>query len=272
MIYRQKNRKENPTMNPVNQTPNPTPSAERSDIDHMPTLSVEEQAATERLAAIAADLVSDDLRAEWLRSAQAQTLHRTLATAITEAQASTQTDLAAGDIQHAAHEAGRVADLARLIPMLPSVDLDPSIVADTRAKAAEYVRQAQLTVPPLPELSFTLELAAWRSLGNQMLITPPPAALLTDLAAEKAFVAHVARRSRVTATSTAFFANYQTGDILNTLGSAQGTADLLKKQAEDVTELSAIIIAANKARASAGIRYCPPDGISTPEIKALQAS
>lgn len=190
--------------------------------------------------------------------------------AVAEAETATQAALASGLIHDAAREGGRAADFARLIPFLPPTSLDESVVADARAKAVAYVRAAQATVPTLPELSFSLEIAGWRSCGPTVVaITPPPAALVSDLEAERSVVAFVARRAPVTATVAAFHANAHMTPVLQLLDTAQGLVAMIEKFSADVTELAETITRTNKARSKAGLGWVAPGGISTPELVAL---
>ena len=126
----------------------------------------------------------------------------------------------AHDVAGAAVAASELAGIERLSPLLPSTDLDAAAVAEALENAKEAVRIAAQGVQSPPAVSYSLELAAWRSLSGlgEHITGDPPVCLASDLAAQRALDGLEATRGAISGTIAAI--NRGQGDILGLLAAA----------------------------------------------------
>lgn len=236
-------------------------------------LSAAQEAATELLASLPSDLVSDELRSAVLTATHGATVCAKVAQAVTEAQAGVQTALAAGDVLAATASAAELAALERLATYLPSVTVDPVAVANALAVAGQYVGEADLTIPPLPTVDYTVEMAAWRSLPRGFQDeTPVPIATEADITAQGVLEQLTTERAVVKRTVEAWRRNLeQSPDPLSHVSAAASTAEQCRKHAAESTRAVAAIESANQVRREAGLSWRAPRGVITDELLVITA-
>lgn len=249
-------------------TPNvdtsPTTDKENTMPDTEPTLTTEEQDATEQLARIPADFVTDDLRADVLRAARAAALRQEVADATTAAHTAVQTAIVTGAVAEALAAAGTLAALDRIAEYLPSVDLDAVVVDNAFTVAGRFLREAEATLIPLPIVSYSSEVTAWRELPPLVQVTTPhPLVTPADIAAEAAVDALAAQREAVLAGVTSWHRASGRVELITHLAAAGGHVEACRQHVEECARAATVVDGANATRAEAGLTWSAPQGVST---------
>ncbi|HUZ85662.1 MAG TPA: hypothetical protein VNF26_01790, partial [Candidatus Baltobacterales bacterium] len=130
------------------------------------TTSPEVQAAEARLAAAPQRFVSARLRESILDGAIAEAERRQHAEDIEATSQAVRVALSIHDHLAAELASNRLTLLERITPLLAAPTLDAGTVAEALQGAQEAVRLARGEVPPVLDVAYTLELAAWHSLGG----------------------------------------------------------------------------------------------------------
>jgi hypothetical protein len=241
--------------------------------DTEPELTDEEQAATELLATLPAELVTDSLRAAVLHAAHGTSVQQKVTVATAEAEQAVRAALAAGDVPGAIEAATTLAAIARFHGYLPSVTVDPGAVEEAMTNAARHLREAESTILPLPIVHYTAQVNAWRSLPpNFQAASPHPLVAKPDLDAQGVVDELAKERERVTATTSAWYRDLS-GPVnpLNHIKAASDIAGMCREHAAVTARTAAVVQKVNEARAEADLNWIAPKSVTSPAIKALAA-
>ena len=234
--------------------------------------SPETQFALDRMEAIPEHLMTGLLRPAVLDAAERAAMTRQVHQAHSDSTGAVSAALRAADVPAAMALAEELAGTERLIPMLPSTEVDSSVVAEALSSASSKLRQALAELPPVPEVLFSAEKAAWRSLGQAVLTAvDPPGALASDLDAEAARKAVEAARSGLAKGVDAWDRDSARGvDVLSLLLAAGGLLEAIASQRGPFLAAAEQVQAANEARVAAGVVWQVPRGHESGEIRHLQ--
>ena len=234
-------------------------------------MSPEVEVAERNLATVPPRFMTDKLRATVIHAAESAAVRRQHAEKLQEARDRSRAAIASGDVAGAVLSGSEAAGLEQLASLLPSTDLDAAVVAEALENARELVRIAAQRVQSPPAVSYSLELAAWRSLSGlgEHITGDPPVCLASDLAAQRALDGLEATRGAISGSIAAI--NHGQGDILGLLAAAGSVIDQLGEHARRVAEVGAVVESANASRKAAGLTWRPPDSYSSTEVRALQA-
>lgn len=225
------------------------------------TVTAEPDTTTDLLAAVPIDLQTDDLRREVTRAAQAATLRQVVTDSATAAQAAIQTALDANDVDSAITAATTANAVALVAEHLPSTTIDPSVVSDAMARAADAVGIAERSLPVLPVSDYAAELTAWRGMnGAAQREIDPPVMLPGDRAALDAADEVRSARVRLIANVATWRADlHRSPDPVSHLASAGGLIDAIQTHAGVTVHAAEVVNTANEARIAAGVTWSAPN-------------
>jgi hypothetical protein len=250
--------------------PAPLPNPKGITMTDTDELTDEEQAATELLAQIPMPLVSDDLRAEVLRSAGAHRILSQVDTARSAARLRAQDALAAGDVPGWIEATLLLVAIQHGAADLPRVTLSQPIVDESFRTAGQHLREAQVQIPPLPVVAYTLEVNAWRSLPVPLQRTTLlPVATKPDLDGQSIVDDLAAKREQLLASVTSWHKASGQVELIGHLKAAGDHAAGCRTHAEESAKVTAVVQKVNEAHIDADLRWIPPTSISTPELKLL---
>ena len=234
-------------------------------------LSPEEQIATETLAGIPEVLITDELRATVLRGAQIEAKRREFATATSQALSDVQEAIANGDVAAATAASVDLVALERLEGMLPVPTIQESLLNPAFAKAGDMIAGAVGTLPLRPPyLAYSLELAAWRSLGPiNLQTTDPPVLLAGERTAVQEIDRYIAARARQVETLRAWRADVGAGDPFSHLGAVGAHVENCRLLIVEYDRVTNIVTELNDKRVRGHFSWTPPPQAATPEVRLM---
>lgn len=225
-------------------------------------------------------LRTPSVRAALVDRAQRQRIIDKALQAVEESKAALAAAVGQGRIHDAVELAARAAGADVVLSMVPNGDLDLSGCADAFATAVQAVNTPLSQMPTLPLLSFSLEIAAWRSLPppwraelESPIRTPEVAGLEEEIALwneqREAIAKGVQQRQKeLAAPDSGGFAM---------LATTHSLVDAITSVAEAGRQLAARVEQSNTARREAGLEFgltrtakVPLDQFTSPEIRQLQ--
>lgn len=242
-------------------------------------VSPEVQDAQARLARVDPLLVSDELRAATLRTARTAAFAREAQSHVTECREAVEAATAARDMHDARLAALELAAAERLVPMLPILAEDGAGDADV-ALAARLIDKAAGTLTDPPVLSFSAEMAAYRSLPERWLSkVEPPASSREDHQLADAIEAWSKRQREVRDWLAAWrrSAELHLAPALDLLADVRRLIDAAEAVSRDGRVLADQVNVANAQRRERGDEWRPVSAdppvsqYVTPATTALQA-
>ena len=239
-------------------------------MENLTLTSPEVVAEQARLDELPPHLVPERLRSTILEAAQAAAVRRQHAADVAEASHAATVAVQGHDVGAAALAASRLAGLELFVPSLPSTELDGAAVSEALAAAREAVRLARGEIPPVADVEYSLELAAWHSLGGlDVRVTGTvPESIASDLAA-RAHADQVRAEQKDLSASIAMW-NRGQADVLSLLRIAAGLIQQCADLAQRTATVNEIVRQANAARRSNGLAWRAPDSYSSPACAALR--
>jgi len=213
------------------------------------------------LADVPPDLVTDELRSEVTRASVAADMARQVADASSAATGAIATALMDHDVSAAITAAGVVLAAEHVASFLPSSTLDAAVVAAAMSAAAEKVKTAERSLPPLPIVDYSRELRSFRAMNpaGQQTIEPP---IRTNADQAAVTVADHLADIRVqlvgTVTSWIHDLNRQPDPIVHLAAAGSIIVQLAAHRDESIVVIEAID-EANAARHDAELTWQPPD-------------
>ncbi len=230
--------------------------------------------AQQRMAAIRADLVPTRLFEAVLAAAQAAATARQVGEAVSESTEAVRACLWAGDALGAMAAAEELVAAERLVPILPSAEVDSAAVAEALTGAAGKLRDGLGPLGSVPELDYSLEQAAWESLSvADRAEVAPPVPLPADLEAQQAREGAESLRQRLLQAVRAWTERCgHPDDVLGLLASAGSLLEQLDAALDVLLEAEDAVVAANRAREAAGITWAAPERRTSAAIERLRKS
>ena len=217
------------------------------------------------------ELITDEVRAEVFRIARIETKRLRYEARLTAAKQQAQAAVESDDEEAEEAAEVKVGARERMLAKLVVPTLDFALFAEPFRKAGDMIAGAVHTLPIRPPfLSYSLELAAWRSCGPITIqTTDPPVLLAGELDAVQLIEQYIEARARQVESLRVWQADVGVGDPFSHLAAVAPNVQNCRLLIEEYDRVTTIVADLNDTRTRTGSSWAPPHGAGSPEVQLM---